>query len=189
MSRDLLDDEAELVVGREEVRPDADARARPEVAEYAALLELGVHGGRLGDVDDHGAAASRRFAHRMHPEARAVRELDEELRLAQRVLTDALDADLLDQVVAGRAREVGRGVRRPGEEARGAARVHELLLERERALVGLPARVGGPEPLGEIRAHVQPPVARPSAEPLHAPADGEVTSSAVTSSGTIPADW
>ena len=59
----------------------------------------------------------------------------------------AVDADLLDHVVAGR-RRVERGhVRRAGEEAARAGRVLELRLERERPRVRLPADERRLEPL------------------------------------------
>ena len=109
-----------------------------------------------------------------HLEAGLVGEVDQQLRLAERVLTDAVDADLLDQVVArGRGVE-RRHVRRAGEEARRAGRVAHLLLEAERPLVRLPAGEGRLEPLGEVRADVEPAVAGPAAEPLDGAADGEV---------------
>ena len=174
ISDDLRDREAELVVRREEVRAEADSGAGPEVAEDRALLELRVDGRRLRHVDDDRAAAPRRVPRRVHLEAGGVGEVDEELRLAQRVLADALDADLLDEVVAGGSRHVRRRVRRAREEARGAGRVLHLLLERERPRVRLPAGVGRLETLGEIGPHVQPAVRRPAAQPLHRAADREV---------------
>ena len=93
---------------------------------------------------------------------------------SQRVRADAVDADLLDQVVAGRARHVRSRVRRPGQEAHGTGRVLHLLLERERPLVRLPPCIGRLEPLGEIGPHVQPAVRRATTEPLHGAADREV---------------
>ena len=103
-----------------------------------------------------------------------VGEVDQQLRLPERVLADAVDADLLDQVVARRRRVVRGHVRRAGEEPRRAGRVVHLLLEAERALVRLPARVGRREPLGEVGPDVEPAVPRAAAEPLDRAADGEV---------------
>ena len=151
-----------------------DPGTRTEVAEDRALLELCIDGCGLRHADDHRASPPNRIARRVHPEARCVGELDEQLGLAQRVLTNSLDADLLDQVVARRSREVSRRIRRPGKEARGATRVLHRLRERERPVVRLPARVCRLESLGEIGPDVEPAVARPAAEPLHRPADGEV---------------
>ena len=54
----------------EEVRAEADARIRPEVAEDPALLELRVDGGELGNVDRDRSAAPRRVARAAHLEAR-----------------------------------------------------------------------------------------------------------------------
>ena len=54
---DLLDGEAELLVGGEEVRPEADARIGAKVAEDLPLGQLLVDGGELRDVHGHGAAA------------------------------------------------------------------------------------------------------------------------------------
>ena len=108
------------------------------------------------------------------PKPGGVGEVDQEVGLAERVGPDPLDADLLDQVVAGR-RGVERGdVRRAGEEARRAGGVAHLLLEGEGRLVGLPAGVGRLEPLGEVGADVEPAVAGAAAEPLDRAADGEV---------------
>ena len=73
-----------------------------------ALRQLRVHGRELGDVDGDGAAAPLGLARAPDLEAGRVGELDQELRLPQRVLADPLDADLLDQVVARRRRVVRR---------------------------------------------------------------------------------
>ncbi len=132
----------------------------PEVAEDLALAQLLVHRGELGHVDGDRAAAALGATRAAHLEAGLVGEVDQELRLAQRVLADPVDADLLDQVVAGRRRVQRGDVRRPGEEARRAVGVLHLLLEAERPLVRLPARVRRLEPLGEVGADVEPAVAR-----------------------------
>ena len=171
---DLVDREAELVVGGEEVRPEPDPGVGTEVAEDLALGQLAVDGREVGDVDGDGPAAPLGRARAPHLEPGRVREVDQELRLAQRVRPDAIDADLLDQVVARGAGEVRRHVGRPGEEARGAGGEAHLLLEAERRLVRLPARERRLEPLGEVGPDVEPPVAGAAAEPLHRAADGEV---------------
>src|SRR5205085_4780333 len=93
---------------------------------------------------------------------------------AQRVRTDPLDADLLDQVVAGRARVQRGDVRRPGQEPRNAVRILQLRLEGERSRVRLPARHRRLEPLDQIGTHVQPAGAGAAAEPLDRAADCEV---------------
>ena len=171
---DLLDDEADLVVRVVVVRPETDARVGTEVAEDLPLGQLLVHGGELRDVDDHRAATALGRPRAPDLEPRLVGELDEQLRLTERVGTDPVDADLLDQVVARRPGVVRRHVRGPGQEARSAARVAHLLLEAERRLVRLPAGVGRLEALGEVGPDVQPPVARAAAQPLHRAADREV---------------
>src|SRR5712692_11587104 len=90
----------------------------------------------------------------------------------------ARDADVLDDVVACRRRVQCGNVRRAGEEAADARRVLELRLECERARVTLPADEGRLETFSEIGAHVQPASAGAAAQPLDAPADGEVDSEA-----------
>src|SRR4051795_7374029 len=55
--RDLGDGEAQLVVGREVVRADAQACVRAEVAEDLALRELLVHSLELGRSNGDGPAA------------------------------------------------------------------------------------------------------------------------------------
>ena len=104
------------------------------------------------------------------------RRPDEELRLAGRALTDALDADLLDDVVARGRGVQGGDVRRAGEEAGDAVRVLELRREVERPLVRLPADEGRLEALNEVRSDVEPARPGPAAQPLHAAADREVDS-------------
>src|SRR5262249_4431313 len=95
-------------------------------------------------------------------------------RLAERVLADSLDADLLDQVVAGRSRVQRRDVGRAREEACRSLGVLQLRLEPERARVRLPAHEGRLQHAGQIWAHVQPAVARAATQPLDAATDGEV---------------
>ena len=84
---------------------------------------------------------------------------------------------------------MGGHVRRASEEARRAGRVLELLFEREGSGMGLPAGGLGLERLREVGTYVQPAVPRPTEEPLDRPATANETPSAVTSSGTMPADW
>ena len=74
--------------------------------------------------------------------------------MAQRVLANPVGANLLDYVVARGRGVVCGGVGRPGEEPRSTGRVLHLLLERERAGVGLPARVRRLESLRQIGADV-----------------------------------
>ena len=107
--RDLLDREAELVVGGEEVRPEPDPRVRPEVAEDPALLELRVHGGELGDgerstVPPRRAGSRGLRTSKPAASARSIRSCG----LAERALADPRDADLLDEVVARGRRVVRR---------------------------------------------------------------------------------
>src|SRR5256885_16364672 len=90
----LPDGEPELVVRVVEVRAEPDARVRAEVAEDLPLAELLVHGLELGRLHEHGAATARRVARAPDLEARLVQQLDQQLRLADRVRPDALDADL-----------------------------------------------------------------------------------------------
>ena len=131
-----------------------------------ALEAGGEHGDR--------AAAPQRVARAADLEAGLVEQTDEQLGLANGIGADPLDADLLDQVIAGRG-GVERGhVRRSGQEARGAPGERHLRGERERALVRLPAGERRLEPVGEVGPYVQPACARPAAQPLDASADGEV---------------
>ncbi len=171
---DLRDREADVIVGVVVVRPEADAGIGTEVAEDLALAELLVHGGELRHVDGDGAAAALGAPRAPDLEAGLVGEVDQELRLPQRVRADPVDADLLDQVVARRRRVQRRDVGRSGEEAGGAVRVLHLLLEPERPLVRLPAGERRPQPLGEVGPDVEPAVARAAAQPLDRAADGEV---------------
>ena len=156
------------------MRPEAQADVRPNVEQNLARLELCVHGLEVWDADDDRATATLRRARADDLEAGLVEEPDEMRRLAHRVLPDPLDADLLDDLVAG-CRRVERGhVRRPGQETGGALRVLELRREVERSRVGLPADERRLEPLGEIGTDVEPRGAGTATEPFDAPADGEV---------------
>src|SRR3989442_6433428 len=159
--RDLGDREHELAFRVVVMRPEPQSRIGPEVAEDLALVELLVHGLELGRAHRHGAAAARRIARAADLEAGLVEQVDQELRLPDRVLTYAIDADLLDQVVAG-SRRIERGhVRCAGEEAADPVRVFELRLEAERARMSLPADEGRLEDAGEVRPDVKPACARP----------------------------
>ena len=79
----------------------------PEVADDLPLAELLVHGLELRRAHRDRAAAARSIARAADLEAGLVGEVDQQLRLPDRVLADPLDADLLDQVVA-RGRRVER---------------------------------------------------------------------------------
>src|SRR5207344_787351 len=92
---DLLDREADLVVGVEEVRADPDPGTRTVVAEDAALLELRVDGPGFRHAEDHCTASPSRVARAQNLEPHSVRVLDEKLRLPERALADPVDADLL----------------------------------------------------------------------------------------------
>ena len=164
----------QLVVGVEEVRPEAEADVRPDVEQNLARLQLGVHGLEVWNADDDRATATLRRPRADDLEAGVVEEPDEMRRLAHRVLPDPLDADLLDDLVAGR-RRVQRGhVRRPGQETGGALRVLQLRREVEWSRVGLPADERRLEPFGEIGTDVEPGGAGTATKPFDAPADGEV---------------
>src|SRR5215510_4207463 len=166
--------EAKLVVRVEEVRAEADACVGPEVADDLALLELTVDGRGFGGADDDGAAPAFRLSRRQHVEACRPEQLSEQRRLAQRLLSNPVDPDLADQLVTGR-RRVERGhVRRPGEEASRAFGVVLLRFEGKRPRMRLPAGERRLQPLGELRADVEPAGAGPAAEPLDTPPDGEV---------------
>ena len=130
---DLRDRALELGVGVVEVRPEPDPGAGAEVAEDSALGELFVHRLEAGTwtVTVPPRRAGSRGERMSNPavvgEARSAARFD-----ASELRPDPLDADLLDQRVAGR-RRVERGhVRRPGEEAGDAVGVAQLRLERER---------------------------------------------------------
>jgi hypothetical protein len=170
----LPDGEAELVVGREEVRPEPEAGVRPEVAHNVTGGELPMNGLEVRCAEDDRPAAAIRVARARQLEAGAVEELDQERGLCPRALADPLDADLFDQVVACCRGVEGGDVGRPGEEPRRAVREVHLGLERERPRVRLPAREPRLEPVGQVGPHVEPARARPAAQPLDASADGEV---------------
>ena len=118
---DLADRVAQLLVGVEVVRPEPDARVGAEVAEDLPLHQLTVDRRELRHVDGHGAAAAARVAGAANTEPGGVCEVDQKLCLAERVLADPVDADLLDQVVPGRCGVVRRDVRRAGQEPYGPA--------------------------------------------------------------------
>src|SRR5581483_5264579 len=86
---DLGDGVPDLVVRREVVRAEPDARVGPEVAQDLSLHQLAVDGWELGHVHRHRATAAARVARAAHLEARRVGEVDQELRLPERVLPDA----------------------------------------------------------------------------------------------------
>src|SRR5713101_1688075 len=130
---------------------------------------------RLDDVDERLDGAPQLVLGVVEMRAEQV---DQELRQVERALANARDADVLDDVVACRRRVQCGNVRRAGEEAADARRVLELRLECERARVTLPADEGRLETFREIGAHVQPASAGAAAQPLDAPADGEVDSEA-----------
>ena len=139
---DLPDHESQLVVRVVVVRAEPDAGVRPEVAEDLPPGQLAMDGREVRHVHGHRPAPALRLPGASDLVPGTVGEVDQELRLAQRVLPDPPDADLLDQVVAGRGGVVRRDVRRPGEEPGGTPRVAQLLLEAERLLVSLPAGEG-----------------------------------------------
>ena len=113
-----------------------------------------MHGRELGNAEHDGPPRRPGSRGLCDLEACGVRKIDQELRLAERVLADPRDADLLDEVVPRRPRVVGGRVRGSGEEARGAGRVLHLLLECERARVRLPAGEGRLQALGEVGSDV-----------------------------------
>src|SRR4029453_11126648 len=90
---DLCDGEPELVVGVVVVRTEAQAGVRPEVAEDLTFRELLVHRLEVRRSHRDGAAASRLVPGTADLEPRLVAEIDRQLRLSNRVLADAVDAD------------------------------------------------------------------------------------------------
>src|SRR6266540_5266918 len=158
-----LVDELRFAVGVV-VRPEPEARVRTEIAEDLPLAELRVHGLELGCTDGDGAAAPGGVARAADLESASLEQFDQQLGLPDGVLADALDADLLDQVVTGRRRVESGDVRRAREKASRTVRVLELGLETERPCVRLPAGERRLEHVGEIRTHVEPAVSRPAAE-------------------------
>ena len=70
----------ELVVGREEVRPEAEADVRAEVAQDLALAELLVDRLELGDAHRDRAAAALRVARAHDLEAGRVEQADQAAR-------------------------------------------------------------------------------------------------------------
>src|SRR5437879_3492042 len=93
---DLGGREAELLVRVVVVRPEPDARVGAKVAEDLPLGELPVDGLELGRTHRHSPAAAGRVTGAADVEAGTVEQVDQELRLAQRVLTNTVDPDLLD---------------------------------------------------------------------------------------------
>ena len=75
------------------MRPEAKADVGPEVAEDVARVELRVRGFEVGRADDDGTASAFWLARADDFEARLVAEVDQQRRLADRVLADAVDAD------------------------------------------------------------------------------------------------
>src|SRR4029077_4053748 len=171
---DLGDREPELVVSVEVVRSDANSGIRTEVADDLALAELLVHGLELRRADRDRANAARGVARAADLEAGLVTEIDQQLRLPDRVLADPFDADLLDQVVARSRCVERRHVRRAGQKTCRAVGVLELGLEAERPRMSLPADECRLEYVREIGTDEEPAVPRPAAEPLDAAADREV---------------
>src|ERR1700745_3749868 len=90
---DLADCEPQLVVGVVVVRPQAETRIGPEVAEDLPLGELLVDGLELGRADGDSAAAPRRIARTADLEPGRVEQIDQQLRLAAGVLAGAPDRD------------------------------------------------------------------------------------------------
>src|SRR5512132_4002256 len=171
---DLGGREAELFVRVEEVRAEANAGVGPEVADDLSRAELSVDRLGLWRADHDRAAAAIRVARAQHLEAGRLEQLDEQRRLLHRALTDPLDADLLDELVARGCGVERRYVWGPSQEPGRAFSVVLLGLERERARVRLPTGEGRLQPFGEIGADVEPAGPRPAAEPLDAPTDREV---------------
>src|SRR4051812_2940483 len=93
---DLRNGKPQLVVGVVVVGAEPQAGVGSEVAEDLALGELLVDGLESGRARGDRAAAAGGVARAADLEAGVVEELDQELRLADRVLADALDTDLLD---------------------------------------------------------------------------------------------
>src|SRR6187200_1835481 len=98
---DLPDRVPQLLVGVVVVRSEAEAGVGAEVADDLTLSELLVHGLEFGRSHGDGAAAAGCVTRAADVEAGVAAEVDEELRLPDGVLTDSVDADLLDQVVPG----------------------------------------------------------------------------------------
>src|SRR5207248_7185377 len=123
---DLRDGVPELVVGVVVMRPEPDSGFGTEVAENLPFGELAVDGFELGCADSDSAAAAGRIAGAPDFEAGGLEEIDQQVRLAERVRADPADADLLDQVVSSRCGVERGDVRRPREEPRGARRIFQL---------------------------------------------------------------
>src|SRR5205814_433594 len=91
----------QLLVLRIEMRGDADPDARPVIAEEAPPVELRGDLPRAGEVEHHRAAPLLRQARRAQREAVLVDKVEQPLRLPQRLLADAFDADLAKDLDAG----------------------------------------------------------------------------------------
>ena len=94
----------ELGFGVVEMRPEADAGARAEVADDVALPELSMNRGIVGRVHEDGAATPIRVARAADPKpAPSSRSISSCVSASERSRMRP-DADLLDHVVARRRR-------------------------------------------------------------------------------------
>ena len=133
------------------------------------------------------AAAPSRVTRATHLEGRLVGQVDEKLRLPQRVLAYPRDTHLFDEVVARSAAQCAAGLGAVEQKARRPGRVLHLLLEAERPRVGLPSDVR------RLAVRRDPDARRASrsgatAEPLHG-ADGEVDAERGDVERHDAADW
>ena len=117
-----------------------------------------------------------------------VRQADKALRLPLRLGADRSCANLVDDLVAGTRRvhrwDIGRAVKKTADVRRIFDRPTDEL---EPACVSSPAHSGRPKL--EIGAGIKIAGAGTAEQPLDGTTGGEVESSAITSSGTIPEDW
>src|ERR1043166_8295282 len=171
----LADDVLHLLVLRVEVGRDADARAGAVVNDGLAADEFARDGGRVRGGDGDGAAAAGRVARAGDSEAGLFGQLDEELRLPHAFGANPLDADLVDDPVAG-LRRVERGDGgRAVEEARDPFGVaYRRVLEGERRGARHPAPGLRLQGLLQARRDVEVARAGAAAEPLHRAARCEV---------------
>src|SRR5690606_10816761 len=98
---DLLEEEIDLLLGVVEVRRDADAGARPVIAEEAPAVELAGDVGSAGEVEHHRAGPPGVVARRVEGEPALVDPLDDPAGGPLALVSDGARADLADDLGAG----------------------------------------------------------------------------------------
>src|SRR6266550_8464833 len=84
----------DLLIRSVEMRREADAGLRPEVAQDIDAIQFQRHFARMRRADRYRAATASGVTRRAHVEAPAIGELDHPLRLADGLRANALDPRL-----------------------------------------------------------------------------------------------